>query len=100
MRVISQVGGDDVVQLLEIRQPHRRAHLIHFPIDPQGQDRIVSRKSEVPHQAQTLRQVLIVGDNRTAFDRVKEFGGVEAQDLGVPEATEQRPLIRTCESVG
>ena len=74
-------------------QPHGGGNFAHLAIGTEVDNVVIARKPEVFHQADLVRQFVIIGDNGTAFERVEELGGVEAEDLGLAEIADHPSLV-------
>ena len=99
MLIVPLVGGDKPVQALQVCQAHRGSDLRHFPVNAHAHHLVVTGESEVAHQAQPRRQVVVVADNGAAFKGVEELRGVETEHFGVTKPADHLALVRAAERV-
>jgi len=97
--VVSPVGLDEIVQVLEIGESHRGRDFGHLPVRPRVDHVVVTREAEIAHEAHFLGELVVVGDDRAAFERIEELGGVKAEDFAFAEAAQKFAAVRTSEAV-
>jgi len=87
--VVLPIGFDHIRHDVQVRQAHRCRYFDHLAVRSRVNDFIHVAKSEVPHQAHRRGKLIVVGHDSTAFERVKHFGCVEAQDFAFTETADQ-----------
>jgi hypothetical protein len=68
-------------------------------VRPQVRDTVLAREAEVAHEAELLRELRVVGDHRSAFQRVQELRRMKAEDLAGAIASNAAPVGLNTESM-
>ena len=69
----------DGFDFIEHAQTHGSFKFIHFGVDAETFDCCRPSNTKVDEQADFFGQFVIVGDDRTTFNCMEQFGGVEAE---------------------
>src|SRR5262245_56334109 len=60
----------------------------------------MAREPEVLHQAHSMGQLVVVGDDCSALERIEELRGVKTEDLRVTKSTNHDVAVGTAEGMG
>src|ERR1700687_2143054 len=78
------VDCNEFIHALDRRQSHRSRNLSHLCIGAKGLYQVLGAESKIAHQAELFREIIAVGNDSPAFEAVKKFGRMKAEDRGVP----------------
>src|SRR5436190_13609874 len=97
--VVRAVHVDELLDALEVRDPHRRGDLAHLPVRADRDDVVVAGEPEVRHQPHLPRERRVIRSDRAAFERVEELRCVKAEDLRRAEVADHHAAARAAECV-
>src|SRR5581483_1763545 len=95
--VVPTVDADELPGAFQRGQSHGGGDFAHLAVGPEMNHPVVPGETEVLHQPDSGRQIVIVRDYRAPLKRVQELRGMEAEDLGVAEVADHQPLVCAAE---
>src|SRR5437879_6458811 len=98
--IVAAVDGDEVTDAFKRCQSHCRRDLAHLTVRADVDHVVESRKTEVLHQPDLPRQLVVVGDDGAPFKGVEELRRMEAEYLGISEPSDHAPAVGTSERMG
>ena len=85
-------GLDGLVHMLEVDEPHSRAHLVHLSVDAGGHNSRLAGETEVLQVVYPLLGLRIMHYQSTALYRVVHLGCVEAERRHVASVQDALPV--------
>lgn len=97
---VESIDRDEMVQAVEIDQPHGGADFRHLAIHARIDHGVLAGKPEVLHPTKFLCQLRVIGGDGPALEGIEDLGGVKAEDLAAAEVANRSPPVRAAEGVG